>query len=324
MGIFQDKKGKKFILMLGLFIAFIGLILPSIFGINVYPVFLITIMMLFAGAATLQVAGNPILRDVSLPGKYSRNLSLAQFVKAIGSLSGPLIPAAAAYFWSADWRVIFPIYAGALLITIALVGPLKVKEEHEDKVPATFKSCFALLKNRYVLMMVLAIFVYVGAEVSMSSDKPLYLKSTFNFDITTLGVLGTGLFFMCLTIGRLLGGIILNWVSPKTFFIITSIVSAVGILGLFPGIKSVALISVILIGLGFANIFPLVFSIAVDSMPEYANELSGLMVTAIAGGAILPPLMGMVADRTSVLIGFIVPFLAIVYIFWTALNTSKH
>ena len=72
-----------------------------------------------------------------------------------------------------------------------------------------------------------------------------------------------------------------------------------------------------------ANIFPLVFSIAVESMPEHTNELSGLMVTAIVGGALLPPLMGLVADHSSVQFSFVVPLAAIVYITATALINLK-
>ena len=325
MGILQDKKGKKFILLLGLFVAFAGLVLPAIFSIKLYSVFLVTIMLLGAGAATLQVAGNPIMRDVSAPGKYSANLSLAQFIKAIGSLTGPLIPAIAAYFWGANWSVIFIIYSISILITILITFPLKVHETHsDDKKPATFGSCFALLKNPYVLMMVLAIFFYVGAEVSMSSGIPLYLESTFNFDISTMGVLGTSVFFLALTIGRFLGGIVLNWIAPKKFFILTVFIAIIGMLGLFISVKIVALFSVILIGLGYANIFPLVFSIAIDTKPEYSNELSGLMVTAIAGGALIPPLMGMVSDLSNVLIGFLVPLAVIIYITIVAFYLLKH
>jgi len=63
----------------------------------------------------------------------------------------------------------------------------------------------------------------------------------------------------------------------------------------------------------------------VESLPQYTNELSGLMVTAIVGGAILPPLMGLVSDRSSVLIGFLVPMAAIFYIAWTAfLNATPR
>ena len=89
MGVYQDIKGKKFTLMLGLCIMLAGLLIPTLTGLSTFPVLLMTMLLLGAGATTLQVSGNPIMRDVSPPGKYSRNLSLAQFVKAIGSLSGP-------------------------------------------------------------------------------------------------------------------------------------------------------------------------------------------------------------------------------------------
>jgi len=61
----------------------------------------------------------------------------------------------------------------------------------------------------------------------------------------------------------------------------------------------------------------------VDAMPDRSNELSGLMVTAIAGGAIIPPIMGLVADKTSVLIGLIVPLAMLIYITWTSFAISK-
>ena len=78
------------------------------------------------------------------------------------------------------------------------------------------------------------------------------------------------------------------------------------------------------IGLGFANIFPLVFSITVDKMPGRANELSGLMVTAIIGGAVLPPLMGLLADSTSVITGFVVPIAAMLYVGWTSIRVLRE
>ncbi|MFW5778397.1 MAG: MFS transporter, partial [Bacteroidota bacterium] len=96
MGVFQDKKGKKFVLTLGLTIALAGLIIPILFGMygpipefeaesttKLYALF-VSIFMLGAGATILQVAGNPIMRDVSKEGQYSSNLSLGQAVKAIG------------------------------------------------------------------------------------------------------------------------------------------------------------------------------------------------------------------------------------------------
>jgi fucose permease len=282
VGVFQDKRGKKFVLMMGLLVALLG-ILNASFGLDSFARFLITVMLVGAGAAILQVAGNPIMRDVSEPGKYARNLSLGQFAKAIGSLSGPMIPVIAAKYFGASWTVIFPIYAVALLITIVAIASLRVDEKKSEHKAATLGSCLALLRNPYVLSMVMAIFFYVGAEVSVSAGIPLFLKERFDIDINKVGLLGTGLFFTALTIGRFSGGVLLNWLSPRRAFIATCIVSIVGLLGLFLPDRTRAIASFFLTGIGFANIFPLVFSIAVDSMPEHTNELSGLMVTAIVG-----------------------------------------
>jgi FHS family L-fucose permease-like MFS transporter len=326
MSLFQDRKGKNFVLMLGLCVMLAGLLIPTVAGFSTFPVFLLTVLLLGAGATTLQVAGNPLMRDVSEEGKYSRNLSLAQFVKAVGSLSGPLIPVIAARAFGVSWRVIFPVYSVAVVITLVstlvLLPRSSVETTHRS---ATFRSSLALLKNGYVAMMVLAIFFYVGAEVSVSSSIPLYLKDRFGLDVASTGLLGTGLFFAALTIGRFSGGVVLNWMNPKTFYLITCLVSILGLIGLFCPSRSVVAASFFVIGLGFANIFPLVFSIAVDSRPQDTNPLSGLMVTAIVGGAFLPPLMGLVADAThSVKFGFVVPLLAILYITWVALaNLGK-
>jgi fucose permease len=248
---------------------------------------------------------------------------MAQFVKAIGSLSGPLIPVAAARYFGASWRVIFPIYAVAILVTIIAISGLKVTEKRAKDRPATLASCLKLLGNGYVFAMVATIFLYVGAEVSVSSGIPLFLKESYHIDINSIGLLGTGLFFTALTIGRFSGGVILSWMSARKFFIVTSVVSILALGGLFVPDRTVAVASFFLAGLGFANIFPLAFSITVESMPQYTNELSGLMVTAIVGGAFLPPLMGLVSDHSSVQIGFLVPMLAMVYIAWTALMNAK-
>jgi FHS family L-fucose permease-like MFS transporter len=345
MGIYQDRKGKKFVLMLGLFVALAGLSIPIAGRLGSFTVFLITVLLLGSGAATLQVAGNPIMRDVSPEGKYSRNLMLGQFIKAIGSLSGPLIPVAAVLWFKSDWHIIFPVYVIVLAITIAILGSTRIKEKRtRDSAPATFKSCFSLLSDRYVVMMVVAIFLYVGSEICMSSYLPEYLKSQFGlgideilvkigFDIetlkmaglntNTLGVMGTGFFFIGLLAGRLSGSLILNWLSAKLFLIITSLLSVAGLLGLFViNTQTVAFVCIIITGFSFGNIFPLIFSITVDNMPHRANELSGLMITAIAGGAIIPLLFGAVADKFSVLTGFLVPVICLLYITFVSLSNT--
>jgi len=325
IGLYQDRKGKKHVLLMGLFIALAGLLIP-LAGLNNYVMFLLTILLLGAGASILQVAGNPIMRDVSPPGKYARNLSLGQFVKAIGSLSGSLIPFAAARWWGMDWKILFPIYSAALLLTIVVVAFTRIKETlREDwQKPASFASCLSLLRNPFVLAMVLGIFVYVGAEISISSGIAILLSQTFSIDLKTYGLLGNAGFFLAIIAGRFAGSLILNWISPNKFFIATVIVSLTGLLALFSGSLPLVIAGIILTGLGFANIFPLIFSITIDKLPERSNEISGLMVTAIVGGAVIPPIMGKVADLTSVTMGLLVPLAAIVYVFFIALRQQAR
>ncbi len=327
MGIYQDRRSKKHVLILGLIIAFIGLIIPVFGSLTTFGIFLITIVLLGAGAAILQVAGNPLMRDVSPEGKYSRNLSFGQFVKAIGSLTGPVVPPIAVKYFNLDWKILFPLYSSIILLTIVILSLIKIKEERaENNSPASFTSCFQLLvTKRYVWLMVLGIFLYVGAEVSISQGAPLYLNKQFGVDIQKMGLLGTGVFFTALTIGRFSGSVILNWLKPRHFLIITSVLSVIGILFLFVGDQAISTVGFFVIGLGFANIFPLIFSITIDAMPDRSNELSGLMITSIAGGAIIPLIMNAVSDITnSAVLGFLVPIACIIYIIFIAIvNLQK-
>ncbi|HYX07963.1 MAG TPA: MFS transporter [Bacteroidales bacterium] len=327
MSLYQDRKGKKFVLQAGLILALAGLLLPIIGNYSSFGLLLGSLLLLGTGATTLQVAGNPIMRDVSPKGKYSRNLSFGQFIKAIGSLSGALIPLAAVNYFGKDWRILFPIYAVAVLITVVYLMSVKIEEKKDERVgpPASFASVLKLLGNPYILMMVLGIFLYVGAEVSMSAKLPNYLEHKFGFNIETLGLLGTLFFFLALMTGRFLGGVILNWMSPKKFLILTAILSLVGIAGLYLAPTQVLGITAIaVIGLGFANVFPLIFSITIDHMPERSNEISGLMVTAIIGGALVPLVTGLVADMFTLMAGFIVPALCLFYILIISLNKANR
>ena len=326
VGILQDKKGKKYILMLGLSVALSGLILPMLNGMyGIMPEFnpeerlqfyvlLTSILLLCAGATILQVVGNPVMKDVSPKGAYSKNLSLAQSIKAVGSSLGFLLPPLVVYLWDLDWSFLFPVFSVLILITLFQVKPLKILEDKDaGSGAATVKSCISLLKNGYVLMMVTAIFLYVGAEVSMSSGIPILLKENFSIEGFSLWV-SWGLFFLPILLGRYAGAMILGKVSAKKFLIATVFLALVGVIAMFASNQVLTYAGVILVGLGFANIFPLVFSITIEEMPARANELSGLMVSAISGGAVVPLIMGSISDISDVLTGFLVPLVCILYL----------
>lgn len=325
LGIYQDRKGKKHVLLLGLLAAFLGLVLPLLSHFSSFALILSGLLLLGTGATLLQVSGNPVMRDVSASGNFSRNLSFAQFIKAIGSLSGALIPLLAVQYWGKDWRILFPIYAGIMLGTLLIIYFTPIHEKTDEAAErASFSSCFKLFfQNRFVLLMVLGIFLYVGAEVCMSARLPNYLQHKFHFDLEKLGLWGTLFFFTFLMAGRFLGGVILNWIKPQKFLIITAIIALLATAGLYiaPS-QTLGFVMISLIGLSFANIFPLIFSITIDALPTRSNEISGLMITAIIGGAFVPLLFGIVADSFTLMAGFIVPLLCILYVLFVAMRTQ--
>jgi len=337
MGLVQDKKGKKYVLTIGLLLALFGLLLPIFDGMygpkvifettsmSKFYVLLLAILFLGAGATTLQVAGNPIMRDVSEEGKFSSNLSFAQSIKAIGSSLGFLVPPAVAMAFGMDWSILFPLFAILIIINLILLGTTRIVEKKQaGNAPASLSTCFKLFaSNGYVMLMVMGIFFYVGAELSVSSQVPLLMKEKYG--ISNLGLwVSWALFFLPILFGRAIGSFILRSMLPARFLLVTILISAFGILFLFIGGQILAFAGIVMVGLGFANIFPLIFSITVDHLPDRTNELSGLMVTAIVGGAFIPPITGKVADLSgNILMGFLVPLACIVYIAYIAMRNSK-
>lgn len=335
LGVLQDKKGKKALLTTGLLIAFIGLMVPILFGMYgrvpelgesnalKLPALFISIFLLGAGATTLQVSGNPIMRDVSPEGTYSANLSLGQSIKAIGSSLGFLLPPAVSLWFGLDWTILFPVYALIVLITFLWVKYVKIEEKRDpDSKPASFASSLKLLAHPFVAAIVLGIFLYVGAEVSMSAQTPILMDKVYGIQELGLWV-SWALFFLPIFLGRLTGSFILRFLRPALFLLITVMLSLAGMLMLFFGSTIFAFAGIFIIGLGFANIFPLIFSIAVDRMPERANELSGLMVTAIVGGAFIPPITGFFADY-NIMTGFLVPAACLIYLLFLAIARQRE
>jgi MFS transporter, FHS family, L-fucose permease len=295
------------------------------FDVTKFFVLLGSILLLGTGATMLQVVGNPLIRDVSPEGEYSRNLSLAQAIKAIGSSMGFLLPPLAVMAFGLDWPMLFPIYSAIIVITLLMNAPLQIHETRDPNAkPATFGSCFALLLgNSFIMMMVLGIFLYVGAEICFSAQVPVLLKDKFGIEGFGLWV-GWSLFFLPILVGRFTGAAVLKTMSAQKFFILTTLFATVGIICVLTGIEALAFVGIVMAGLGFANIFPLIFSITIDHMPQRSNEISGLMISAIIGGAVLPPIMGIVADATkSVQWSFLVPLAALAYICVLAVRNLK-
>ena len=322
-GVLMDKKGKKFLMLLSLAIVLVGEALPAM--TTGYVMLVAAIFLIGVGMTLLQVAGNPIMRDVSEEGRFARNLTFAQFIKGLGSIAGPAV-AIALVARGLPWNSIFSVFGVVVAITLAGVAFLRVEEKRgDDKPPASIASSFALLGHPYVFMMILGLFLYVGAEVGVNSWIATFLNQKFQFDLGSLATGGIAFFFVALSIGRLIGSAVLNFMSARQFLVVTAILSVLGTLGIMLGSKEVAVASIFLTGLGFGNVFPLVFSILIDKMPERSAELSGLLCMAIAGGAVMPLVMGAVNDAfASVTAAMAVPFVSSLYILFLGLRAARE
>jgi len=339
MGVLQDKRGKIFVLNSGMVIMFTGLMIPVISGMygkmvvdsssmaQFYRI-LSAVLLIGGGGAIMQVAGNPFIRDISAEGHYSKNLSMAQSFITIGSSLGFLVPTIMFNLFGLDWSVLFPIYGFIVFSAFLWFNLAKVREIRQEKSHhATIRSCLRLLKNGYVLAMVMGVFVYCGVEIAAASHIPILLSDKFMVSLEKMGLLiSWSLFYLPIFLGRFFGSFIMKFISPARLLIVSGLTALLGVLVILSTNTLVlAFAGIFLIGLGFANIFPLIFSITIDKIPQHQNELSGLLVTMIVGGTFIPMIMGVVADAVSITFAFVVPLACICYIiFLGIINNSNN
>lgn len=329
VGIWQDKVGKKKALNIGILITAIGLLVP-VLG-NTLPVILAAFALLGIGNTILQVAANPLLVDVVPSDKSSSMLSFSQFVKSLGSVIGPFV-AAVVGPWLArllgagqegQWRYGLYLFAIISIISFIWLGAVHVEEQKSTAEKATLKSCFSLLKNKYVLMMVLAIFAVVGIDVGINSNIGTFLTEKLGVDKET-AVYGKSVYFFAKMTGTFIGAMLLTRLSGKKFLVGSSILAAAALVFLaFTPSTLAAWIIIAVISLGVSNIFPLVFSLTVGKLPHRSNEISGLMMMAISGGAIIPFLVGY-AMKFNINGGIFVLLLCIVYILIAAMLSTDN
>jgi fucose permease len=309
-GVLAARIGKKNLLVLALVLSGLGVLVPTAV-VPGFALLLASVFVLGVGTTLLQVAGNPIMRDVSEEGRFASNLSFAQFVKGVGSVGSTWLVARLAV-GELGWRKVFPVFLALTLLTLAAVLLVKVKETRAE-VPPSIGSSLALLKEPALALAVLGIFLYVGSEVGLATWLSPRLES-LGYAEGRAKLLGPTLFFGGLTVGRLLGSGVLRLITPRAFFRLSAGLGLLGLLAVLSGVPALAVAGVAACGLGFANIWPVLFSLTVETRPERSAELSGLMCMAIFGGAVLPPLMGRLGDTVGLGAAFLVPLAAFAYL----------
>ncbi|MFN8241482.1 MAG: MFS transporter [Bacteroidales bacterium] len=316
VGILQSRYGKRFMLNVGMGVTALGLLVP--FFIYSFEMVLVGFALLGIGNTIVQVSANPLMVDVVPSSKASSFLSFSQFVKAIGSMIGaPLAGFFAAQF--GDWKLLFLVFGIVSVLSVVWLGSVKVEEGQQESFKATFGSSFKLLGTGFILLMVLSIFLVVGIDVGFNSNSGQILIKQFGIE-PGLAEKGRTIYFFGRVIGTFAGALLLTKVSPRLFFAASSLLGIV-FLGLMLVMKSpvIAWGLVFLIGLAVANIWPLVFTIAVTRYPSRNNEISGLMMMAISGGAVIPLLVGWLNDMSGIAAGVSVLIACMVYLFVVSL-----
>jgi len=324
VGVLQDRLGKRNVLNLGMIITALGLLIPFLVYSFGLPMVLGGFALLGIGNTIVQVSANPLLVDVVASNRTSSFLSFSQFVKSVGSmLAAPLAGWFALKF--GDWKLLFLVYGAVSILTVLWLASIKVEETRNTEKRATFGSSFALFGNGYVTMMVVSIFLIVGIDVGVNAVSGQFLLNKFQ-STQTFAESGRSVYFFGKMLGTFGGALLLTLLPSRKFFIWSAVLSLVSILGLLVApTQMTAMVIIFIIGLGVANIFPLVFSLAVERYPERSNEISGLMIMAVSGGAVIPLLIGWLTDiSASVTVGLFVLVACAIYELFVAFYNIKR
>ena len=311
-GLFATRKGKKYLLQAGLLIVAAAHLVPC-FLLTRFSHLLLAVFLIGFGMTCLLVAGNPMLREVTEPARYPRNLTFAQFIKSLGSIAGPYL---IAFIVSRgfSWKGIFPCFAVLAMAAWVAVTFSKLPEDLSER-PARFKDLRALMGVPSVRRTVLGLFLFTGAEMGMNTYLASHMWLTYGMDVQGDAIrFGQGLFWLSQGVGRLLGTLALSWVGPRPFLRVCAIAGMAAMAGLCLGSRAVAVAGVVLAGMSFSNIWPSLFALTLETRPRQGAELAGLAVMANLGGAVVPFLMGLAADLTAVRWAFLVPLGALAYV----------
>ena len=314
-GILMNSIGRKKTVLLSLAITFIALIIPLI--AYRFSVILFAFALLGIGNTIIQVSLNPLLTNVVSDEKLTSSLTLGQFVKAIASFSGPIITGLA-FSSLGNWKLIFPIFATVTLLSGLWLILTPIQKEKQEIATSGFAENFSLLKDPVILMFFIGIVLLVGVDVGLNTALPKFLMERSDIPIEKAG-LATSLYFAARTIGTFVGAILLMKVSGRKFYIGSMILGTIAmfVLLVLTNIWGI-LIMVFLLGLAIANVFPIIFSAALKKEPQRANEVSGLLIMGVAGGAVLPPIMGVVADYSNQTGAMLILLLALMYLLFSA------
>ncbi|MFP6833979.1 MAG: sugar MFS transporter [Porticoccaceae bacterium] len=322
-----DKVGYQQGIVLGLLTTASGCVLfyPSA-QLNVYVLFLFAFFVLASGITILQVAANPYVAALGPDKTAASRLNLAQASNSLGTTVGPIIGAALILgAATADASAVQGPYLilAVLLLVVAIMFRF-IKLPRISSVESDEDSDASVWNHRSLVLGTLAIFLYVGGEVSIGSFLVNY------FAESTIGGLShaeagemVAYYWGAAMIGRLVGAAAMNYVAPTKYLSVNALIAIVMIIVSMNSTGSLAMWSILAVGFFNSIMFPTIFTLAVKGLGSLTSKGSGLVCQAIVGGALIPLLQGVVADMVGIQLSFIVPMLCYIYIGWYALRGAE-
>ena len=343
-----DAIGYQKTMVVGLLTMGLGafLFVPAAIALS-YPLFLGALMVLAAGITALQVAANPYVSVLGPPETASSRLNLTQAFNSLGTTIGPwvggmLILGAATESGdavanmsaqtlhafrlqqAATVKMPYIIIGSALVIFAGLIGIFKLPTIPAVERHADGRHEGSLWKYTHLILGCVAIFAYVGAEVSIGS----FLINYFNQpEIGNLPVVEGAKFVAYYwggaMVGRFIGSAILQKVKTGTVLGIAAFCSCALVLTSMLTTGSVAMWSILLVGFFNSIMFPSIFTLGIAKLGPRTGDGSGLLIMAIVGGAIIPVAQGAIADYVGVHHAFVLPVICYLYIAYYALRASQ-
>ena len=313
-GMLMNRIGRRMTVLLGIGIAAVGCLLPVIGYIvpvtMVQLVFVIISFCLLGVSNTfMQVSLNPLVGNLAHDEKLAGMLTFGQFVKAIASFIAPLIAGWAAVSFG-RWWLLYPIYLVFGILTFIMLSLDRIEENEPDEGRTSVAGCLALLKDPVILLCFLGIVCHVGVDVGINATAPKILMEHSSMTIEAAGG-ATSVYFAFRTLACLSGSVLLQkftrrqilrgcaalMVASSVCFILFAAVPGMPVWLAYAGLACV--------GVGNANVFSIMLTTGLLHMPERQNEVSGLMMIGLIGGAVFPPLMGLASDMMDMQLGAI-------------------
>lgn len=305
-GILMNRIGRKKTVVLSNVITMVAMFIPLI-EYN-FTMSLVAFALLGVANAILQVSLNPLLTNVVKGDQLTSSLTAGQFIKAISSFSAPFIAAFAASQFG-NWQYIFPIYAVVTLLSTIWLMAIPIAEDGIVVRATGFGSVAAILKDKTIFLLFLGILFVVGVDVGVNTASSKILMERAGLNSIEAGY-GPSVYFALRTIGAFLGAFLLAKYSSSKFYKMNVVVMMIALVILiFPSDKFLIFGLYGMIGFSIANVFPILFGMAIQSRPDKANEISGLMITGVFGGAVIPFFMGLLSDIIGSQIGSVLVIL---------------